>query len=92
MIQIRLLRDMVHLRQLPKKTHSDYGIALAKAYQGDRMQYLVIGVGPKVPAEITPGCYVFIPMMQDSVTLDDGTLVAKASLCHAMWEKAHWSD
>jgi co-chaperonin GroES (HSP10) len=86
MIQIRLLSDRVHLRRMQWAKRTDSGIHLVERYADDATQYRVLGVGPKVPPEVKPGCYVLIPMMQDSVTLKDETIVARASLIHAVWD------
>jgi hypothetical protein len=85
MIQIRLLSGRVHLRRITPGLLTEAGLHLVERYADDAMCYHILGIGPNVDSEIQPGLNCLIPHLQDSVTLDDGTMVAKADQIHAVW-------
>jgi len=87
MTKIRLLGNRLHLWRLTPAEQSRGGIWFDMSRQDDRRQFRVLGVGPKAPPEIYPGCYVLIPWASNLVTLRDGSIIGDTSQVQAVWDR-----
>ena len=93
MTYIRILGNRVHLQRILPRLQTPSGMHVVEKYADDKMQYLVLGVGPgrkskkgvlRVP-EVKAGDFVLVPRLQDSVTLSDGSFIVHASQILAKW-------